>query len=302
MAAHKGNNSSLRHLTVLEEAHNLLKRTSSDQSSDSSNLLGKSVEMLANSIAEMRTYGEGFIIADQAPGLLDMAVIRNTNTKIILGLPDLSDRELVGRAASLNDNQIIELSKLKTGVAAIYQNNWLEPILCHIHPCKNDEIPYKPIKHTERQNDKKIRAEIIDYLMLPAPKKIEVKSDKVAQLEKSVYKLQVASDTKVDLIKYFKENRPEKIQALRSRIVYSVFNSKTAIVLSNTEKHDMNSWYNMMLEKLEPNLESFNRVEQDKILAIIANEHAEREKSPESVEIKQELFRFIGSREQGVNK
>ena len=39
--------------------------------------------MLANAIAEMRTYGEGFIIADQAPGLLDMAVIRNTNTKIM---------------------------------------------------------------------------------------------------------------------------------------------------------------------------------------------------------------------------
>ena len=35
----------------------------------------KSVEMLANAIAEMRTYGEGVIIADQAPGLLDMSVI-----------------------------------------------------------------------------------------------------------------------------------------------------------------------------------------------------------------------------------
>ena len=37
--------------------------------------------MLSNAIAEMRTYGEGFIIADQAPGLMDMSVIRNTNTK-----------------------------------------------------------------------------------------------------------------------------------------------------------------------------------------------------------------------------
>lgn len=94
-------NSSLRHLTVLEEAHNLLKRTSTEQSSESSNLLGKSVEMLANAIAEMRTYGEGFIIADQAPGLLDLSVIRNTNTKIIMRLPDFSDRELVGRSANL---------------------------------------------------------------------------------------------------------------------------------------------------------------------------------------------------------
>ena len=32
----------------------------------------------------MRTYGEGFVIADQSPGLLDMSVIRNTNTKIVL--------------------------------------------------------------------------------------------------------------------------------------------------------------------------------------------------------------------------
>ena len=77
-------NAELRHITVLEEAHNLLKRTSADQTSESSNLVGKSVEMLANAVAEMRTYGEGFIIADQAPGLLDMSVIRNTNTKIII--------------------------------------------------------------------------------------------------------------------------------------------------------------------------------------------------------------------------
>ena len=60
-------NSPLAHITVLEEAHNLLKRTSTEQSAEGANLLGKSVELLANSIAEMRTYGEGFIIADQSP-------------------------------------------------------------------------------------------------------------------------------------------------------------------------------------------------------------------------------------------
>ena len=125
-------NSGLRHITVLEEAHNLLRRTSMEQSQESSNLQGKSVEMLTNAIAEMRTYGEGFIIADQSPGLLDMAVIRNTNTKIILRLPDESDRMLVGKAAGLNDDQIVELSRLDTGVAAVYQNHWLEPVLCKV--------------------------------------------------------------------------------------------------------------------------------------------------------------------------
>lgn len=139
MAEKKDMNQPLRHLTVLEEAHNLLKRSSSSQGSESGDLTGKSVEMISNAIAEMRTYGEGFIIADQAPGLLDMAAIRNTNTKIIHRLPDLSDRELAGRAANLNDQQIIELARLPKGVAAIYQNDWVEPVLCKIAKAEDGE-------------------------------------------------------------------------------------------------------------------------------------------------------------------
>lgn len=139
ISSSKPDNRNLSHITVLEEAHNILKRTSSDQTSEGANLLGKSVEMLTNSIAELRAFGEGFIIADQAPGLLDMAVIRNTNTKIIHRLPDLADRELSGKAAGLNDEQIGELAKLELGVAAIYQNDWIEPILCKVNEYPDSE-------------------------------------------------------------------------------------------------------------------------------------------------------------------
>lgn len=132
-------NERLKHITVLEEAHNILKRTSTEQLSESGNLMGKSVEMLSNAIAEMRTYGEGFIIADQAPGLLDMSVIRNTNTKIIMRLPDMNDRDLVGKAANLNDNQIKELAKLPCGVGAVYQNEWIQPVLCKVDRIVLDE-------------------------------------------------------------------------------------------------------------------------------------------------------------------
>lgn len=156
MAEKKDMNQPLRHLTVLEEAHNLLKRSSSNQGSESGDLTGKSVEMISNAIAEMRTYGEGFIIADQAPGLLDMAAIRNTNTKIIHRLPDLSDRELAGRAANLNDQQIVELARLPKGVAAIYQNDWVEPVLCKIAKAEDGEhFTYsRPIEDiTDNQHD-----------------------------------------------------------------------------------------------------------------------------------------------------
>ena len=132
MSSKDSMNCPLKHITVLEEAHNLLKRTSTEQPVEGGNLLGKSVEMLANAIAEMRTYGEGFIIVDQAPGLLDLSVIRNTNTKIIMRLPEFEDRLLVGRAANLDDEQINELAKLPCGVGAVYQNEWIQPILCKI--------------------------------------------------------------------------------------------------------------------------------------------------------------------------
>ena len=157
MTSNNGANSKLRHVTVLEEAHNLLRKTSTSQSQEGTNLQGKSVEMISNSIAEMRTYGEGFIIADQAPNLLDDSAIRNTNTKIILRLPQQEDRESVGKSASLNDDQINEIPKLKTGVAVVYQNNWMEPVLCKVDEFKEkNPLEYNFDVKAQLEKDKNI--------------------------------------------------------------------------------------------------------------------------------------------------
>lgn len=121
--------------------------------------------MLANSIAEMRTYGEGFIIADQSPGLLDMSVIRNTNTKIILRLPDKSDRELVGYAAGLCEDQIDELSKLKRGVAAIYQNDWVEPVLVQVSRCEITETLYAFKGETQNTDVSALHTQLLNFLI-----------------------------------------------------------------------------------------------------------------------------------------
>lgn len=123
-------NRPLHHVSVLEEAHNILPRTSKQQSAESSNLVGKSVEMISNAIAEMRTYGEGFIIVDQSPTSVDEASIKNTNTKIIMSLPDGDDRYIVGKSVGLNDFQIEEISMLPTGVGIVFQNNWSAAVLC----------------------------------------------------------------------------------------------------------------------------------------------------------------------------
>lgn len=159
-------NSNLKHVTVLEEAHNLLRRTSFDQNQEGINIQGKSVEMISNCISEMRTYGEGFIIADQAPNLLDQSVIRNTNTKIILRLPEELDRQAVGKSASLNENQISEIPKLITGVAVVYQNNWMESILCNIEEFTNKSpLVYDRDLKAEFSRNKRIMGDLFKILL-----------------------------------------------------------------------------------------------------------------------------------------
>lgn len=159
----KGNNNGLRHVTVLEEAHNLLKNTSGSESE----LIGKSVEMLTNTIAEIRTYGEGFIIVDQSPSSVDIAAIKNTNTKIILRTPESHDREAVGRSIGLSDDQVNEIAKLPGGVAVVYQNNWITPVLTMIDKANVREGTYEYGQKSEIMPVRTARTYLIRMVMQP---------------------------------------------------------------------------------------------------------------------------------------
>lgn len=135
-------NSPLRHLTLLEEAHHLLRRDTG-ASAEGVNAKEASVEMITNAIAEMRTYGEGFVIADQSPSVLHPSAIRNTQTKAFFKLPDQDDRSIAGNSISLTDHQKQELSKLTTGVAVMHHSRWTAPILCKLNYFPSEKyIPY----------------------------------------------------------------------------------------------------------------------------------------------------------------
>ena len=158
------NNNGLKHITVLEEAHNLLKNTSGGGSSD---LIGKSVEMLTQTIAEIRTYGEGFIIVDQSPSSVDISAIKNTNTKIVLRTPEANDRDAVGRSIGLSADQVNEIAKLPSGVAVVYQNDWVSPVLTMIDKADVEESAYV-IEHPVRIKPlKAARTDLISVLMQP---------------------------------------------------------------------------------------------------------------------------------------
>lgn len=278
MAGAAGMNSELNHITVLEEAHNLLKRTSTEISSESANLMGKSVEMLANAIAEMRTYGEGFIIADQAPGLLDLSVIRNTNTKIIMRLPDRSDRELVGGAANLNDDQIVELAKLPCGVAAIYQNEWIQPVLCKVNKFEmpQEMYSYSPDNEGPQTDyDGSMAAEsLLDCIMNRAIFNRE-KSAYDSKLKNIVIRSKLDTTVKCDFIEYISSREDDALEKLRC-LLYDLLSAESAIRAS-TECSDIASWTHSVIERLNPSVKNYTKQQIDLALALILYEQALRD-------------------------
>lgn len=156
-------NSRLQHVTVLEEAHNLLKRTSKEQNQEGANMIGKSVEMISNSIKEMRTYGEGFIIIDQSPMAVDTSAIENTATKIIMNTPAKDACEELGSALSLSEAQAGELSRLNVGVAAVFQKGWLSPVLMKVD--KWDNRYDADIQTTDQSSLRILKGRLVEALL-----------------------------------------------------------------------------------------------------------------------------------------
>lgn len=272
-------NSELKHITVLEEAHNLLRRTSTEQSAESANILGKSVEMLANAIAEMRTYGEGFVIADQAPGLMDMSVIRNTNTKIIMRLPDESDRELVGKAANLNDDQITELAKLPCGVAAVYQNEWVQPVLCKVDKHARTHAPFS--YHPEKQDDSDMEIENVSESLLDCimDKEIFRKGNRtdIQKLKKMIICSKLDTIVKCDFMEYVSTEKEEALESLRI-LIYDFLAAEDAIKASK-QCDNISDWVQSVVNGLNPSVKDYSKKQIDLVLALILYEQSNRDAS-----------------------
>lgn len=268
-------NADLRHVTVLEEAHNLLKRTSTEQSSESSNLLGKSVEMLANAIAEVRTYGEGFIIADQAPGLLDMSVIRNTNTKIIMRLPDAEDRNLVGKAANLNEDQIKELAKIPTGVAAVYQNNWLEPVLCAVHYEKT-EADYSFVVQDMDAEGKSTRIVLDKLLAKVAGDTLDLGMDKLINI---IISSNIPTASKASAIRALRRNGTVELSDISS-LIYDIVGAK-GIEREADEADSIEEWKNTFVYAEKSVIADLDEEKQNQVVECILREQIARHDKPD---------------------
>ncbi len=137
------NQASLRHITVIEEAHRLLQNVSTDKGEDQSNVKGKGVETFSNMLAEIRAYGEGILVADQIPSKLAPDVIKNSNTKIMHRLVAEDDRESMGNSMNLDKHQKRHAAVMDPGEIIFFREGLDRAMNLQVMLAPNKEQGYK---------------------------------------------------------------------------------------------------------------------------------------------------------------
>jgi hypothetical protein len=122
LQARAGHREELRHVIVVEEAHRLLRAGREGRAS------AHAVELFASMLAEIRAYGEGLVIAEQIPAKLLPDAVKNTALKVVHRLPARDDRDLVGAAMNLDEDQSRQVVSLAPGVAAVFADGMDRPV------------------------------------------------------------------------------------------------------------------------------------------------------------------------------
>lgn len=131
----------LQHLLVIEEAHRLLKNVDTEKSSENmGNPKGKAVEHFTNMIAEMRSYGQGVIIAEQIPSKLAPDVIKNSSNKIVQRVVSADDQALVANTIGIKEEDAVYLGSLKTGYALCHKEGMSLPVFVKIDPVSDNIV------------------------------------------------------------------------------------------------------------------------------------------------------------------
>lgn len=149
------NKKGLKHLLVIEEAHRLLKNVSTEKNEDIGNPKGKAVEHFTNMLAEMRSYGQGVIVAEQIPTKLAPDIIKNSSNKIVHRIIAKDDQEVIANTIGIYPEDAIYLGNSKTGYALCHKEGMVQPVIVKIDEVESNNISDKNLY--EKNIDEKIK-------------------------------------------------------------------------------------------------------------------------------------------------
>jgi len=125
LRVHRANATGLMHLTVIEEAHRLLKNVPPGSPA------AQAVSLFADLLAEIRAYGEGVAVAEQIPSKIIPDVVKNSAVKVMHRLPAADDRDFVGATMNLDEAGSEYVVTLRPGMAAVHADGMDRPCLVH---------------------------------------------------------------------------------------------------------------------------------------------------------------------------
>lgn len=117
--------SDLKHVTVLEEAHNIVGNI--PESADPGDPRKKAADYITRMLAELRALGEGMLIADQLPTAVANSVIKNTGTKLTHRLTSKDDRDEIGYTMLLSPTDFEDLARMQPGEASFFTEGMYKP-------------------------------------------------------------------------------------------------------------------------------------------------------------------------------
>jgi len=127
MAGADGREAPRQHVTLLEEAHQLMPATTGGGGHEQADARGKASEEFSNILAEVRGFREAILIAEQMPSSLVAGAIANTHVKIMHWLESPADFDLFGRIMNLDESQKVRARTLATG-EAIVRDEMSQPV------------------------------------------------------------------------------------------------------------------------------------------------------------------------------
>ncbi len=132
----QGETHELRHVTVLEEVHNLFPKSMIERQTTNS---------LENVFREIRGFGEGLISITQHPSLIPIYILGNCNTQIYLGLQHEEDIDTAKRALFLDPGDEVYLDRLRVGEGIVKIKGRTDPCLVRF-----PLVPVNPTQPEER--------------------------------------------------------------------------------------------------------------------------------------------------------
>ena len=108
----------LKNILLIDEAHVLLSPDTGAQ--DRPSAASSTVSALVNMIKEIRAYGTGIIIADQAPTSVGREVVNNTDIKIMFKLTGNDERDLIAGSTNMDKLNYDHLATLGVGEALLF--------------------------------------------------------------------------------------------------------------------------------------------------------------------------------------